>query len=77
MNWLIMLLQLLTALPDILKLIKEIIELFKNVPKDQRKDAERSLRQIISDARKDRFLGEEHAKKLRTFVEYLRGFKKS
>lgn len=47
MGWLLIILQVLAALPSVIKTIKEIMDLIRGLPKPMQADAKAELRKII------------------------------
>lgn len=72
MSVILLILQIIAALPSLISTIKEIIDLIKGTPKETRGQAYGELREILMAAQKDGFVGGAHAHRLEQFLERLR-----
>ena len=49
MGWLVIVLQIISAIPSIIKLVREIIELIRGLPKGMQADAGKELKAILAE----------------------------
>jgi hypothetical protein len=72
MSWLFVLFQIISALPAIIKFVREILDLIKQLPKAQRFAARQELKTIVGDLKLGDKFDDAHAARLAAFRQKLR-----
>lgn len=70
--WILLVIRLVTMLPSLISVIREIVRLINRLPKDQKKEAEGKLHEIFQGAKETKFVSSNQAQELEKLLEALR-----
>jgi len=72
MGWILIIIQIISAIPSIIRIIKEILGLINKLPKAERKAARGKLKTILKDVDKTKTVSDVQASELALFKEELK-----
>jgi hypothetical protein len=72
MGWLVIVLQIISAIPSLIKIVKEIIDLIRGLPKGMQADAGKELKAILGESKPNKRL-----QRLQDFKDRMRSMKKA
>jgi hypothetical protein len=72
MGWLVIVLQIISAIPSVIRIVREIIDLIRGLPKGMQEDAGKELKAILAEKMPNKRL-----QRLQDFKDRMRAMKKA